>query len=361
MAAEGNLQTSSVAPEPFAGREVDALVDPAMVSALSVLDRSPSLLGGMVRYHLGWVDQTLKPIEPGSIDRGKRMRPAIAILACAAAGGDARRAVPVATAIELLHNFTLIHDDIQDRSPHRRHRPTVWSLWGDGQAINAGDALFANAQLALLSLVESDVSADLIIRLAAEFNTMTLEIVTGQTRDLSFEGRRDVHPDDYLEMIAGKTSAIVRYAAWSGALVAGASEDEANRFGDFGLALGLGFQVHDDLLGIWGARETTGKAAADDIRRRKQSLPILVLRDLVDEKTRAELDELYAADEIDPVGVERVLDLLAAHDVRSVIEAEVRAYHDQARDALLGAVGAGNNPARDRLLLLVENLATRQG
>jgi geranylgeranyl diphosphate synthase type I len=357
-----NNRTSSIASsESLIGGDLDALIDPAITEALTHLNGSPSLLGGMVRYHLGWADQSLQPLQPGTIDRGKRIRPALAILACEAAGGLATTAVPLATAIELLHNFTLIHDDIQDASPSRRHRPTIWSLWGEGQAINAGDALFAVAQLALFELVDQGVSPTVVLRLADAFNRMTIEIVTGQTRDLSFEGRRDVRPRDYLEMIEGKTAAIVRFASWGGALLAGVSDETAEQFGAFGLALGLGFQVHDDLLGIWGASATTGKAAADDIRRRKQSLPILILRERASVEVRAELDALYDSNEINPAGVRRVLDLLTEYDVRAEIEAEVRAYHDESRDALLAATAGVPNPARERLLLLVETLSSRQG
>jgi geranylgeranyl diphosphate synthase type I len=341
--------------------DVDALIEPHLVAAVAALDRAPSLLGGMARYHLGWVDETLAPMTNGAVDRGKRIRPGVALLSCAAAGGDPRTAAPLAAAIELLHNFTLIHDDIQDGSPSRRHRPTVWSLWGAGQAINAGDALFAAAQLALLRLVETGTSPALALRLAAAFNQMTVDIVTGQALDLSFEGRDDVTPADYLAMIGGKTAAIVQFAAWAGALVGRAPDQVADRFGAFGRALGLGFQVRDDLLGIWGTSAATGKAAADDIRRRKQSLPILLLRQRADSATRAELSALYASTEIDPVGIQRVLGLLAAHDIRTAVETEVRTFHDEARQALHAATGEGPNQARHTLLQLVETLAAREG
>lgn len=340
--------------------ELDAVLDPAIVASLAELDGISSLIGTMARYHLGWVDQTRTPIAAGAIDRGKRMRPGLALLACEAAGGDRRTAVSLAAAIELLHNFTLIHDDIQDGSPSRRHRPTVWALWGSGQAINAGDALFAVAQLALLDLAKQGVAAETVIRLTAAFNRMTIEIVSGQTLDLGFEGRRDVQPDDYLTMISGKTAAIVQFAAWGGAILAGARDAVAERFGEFGRALGLGFQIQDDLLGIWGASATTGKAAADDIRRRKQSLPIVLLRERADAPVRSELDVLYAGDEIDGAGIRRVLDLLDRYDVRTAVESEVRRRHDQARAALLAATGNVVSPARDQLLLLVEHLAIRQ-
>ena len=340
---------------------LDALLAPYLREAVAALDGRAPLLGTMARYHLGLADANGAALPTGGTDRGKRVRPAVALLCCAAAGGRLETAAPLAAALELLHNFTLIHDDVQDESPTRRHRPTVWSLWGVGQAINAGDALFAAAHLPLHRLRRVGVDADLVLRLLESFERTTIAIVEGQTLDLGFEGRADVSPEDYLAMIAGKTAAIVRYAAWAGALLAGADEPTADRFGAFGLALGRGFQVRDDALGIWGASEATGKSAADDLRRRKQSLPILLLRARADETTRAELAALYAAPEIAAPGVARILALLEAAGVREAIEARVAGLHDEARAALLAAARPGPNPARDRLLALVSELAGRDG
>jgi geranylgeranyl diphosphate synthase type I len=315
----------------------------------------------MVRYHLGYAGRDLSPADPRTVDRGKRMRPAVALLATGASGGEPERAAPLGAAIELLHNFTLIHDDIQDKSPLRRHRPTVWSLWGVAQAINAGDALFAAAHLPLYRLATSGVSAALTLGLLEAFDRMTIAIVEGQTLDLDFEGRPDVSPAAYLEMIAGKTAAIVRFAAWAGALVGGASEEAAARWAEFGLALGLGFQIRDDLLGIWGAPEATGKAAADDIRRRKQSLPVLVLGERLAPPQRAELAHIYTATNVDDLGVAHVLEFLDREEVRDTIETEIARYHDRARAALLDAARPGENPFRDQLLSLVERLSNRSG
>src|SRR5918998_537619 len=201
--------------------------------------------------------------------------------------------------------------------------------------------------------------AQLGVHLLEAFDRMTIAIVEGQTLDLAFEARPDVSPDEYLEMIAGKTAAIVRFAAWGGALLGGANEAAASRWAEFGLALGLGFQVRDDLLGIWSAQEATGKAPADDVRRRKKSLPIVILRDRLDDAERAELDRLYAAPNVDRVGVARVLALLERAGVRQEVEAVVGDYHDRATAALLDAAQPGHNPARDHLLDLVERLSSR--
>lgn len=340
---------------------LDQLLTPYLTDATTVLGQRAPLLAEMVRYHLGDLDADLRPAPPGTIDRGKRIRPAVAILSTIATTGEADRGAAVAAAIELVHNFTLIHDDIQDESPTRRHRPTVWSLWNIGQAINAGDALFAAAHLPFFQLTDLGVPPALTLRLLEALARTTIEIVAGQTLDLGFEGRADVTSDDYLAMIAGKTAAILRYAAWAGATLGEAGDEVADQFATFGLALGLGFQVRDDALGIWGATAATGKVQADDIRRRKQSLPILLLRERAAPAIRNELIAIYQAPTIDPAGIERVLALLAEHKVRSTIETQVEQYHDQARDALLIATGRGDNPARDRLLDLVERLAFRTG
>jgi geranylgeranyl pyrophosphate synthase len=245
-------------PGDTSGARLDDLIEPYLREAVAALDGAAPLLAGMARYHLGEVDDALAPLPPGAVDRGKRIRPAVALLCCGAAGGEPATAAPLGAAIELLHNFTLIHDDVQDDSPTRRGRATVWSLWGVGQAINAGDALFAAAHLPLYRLLDVGASPALALRALEGFDRMTIDIVAGQTLDLGFEGRADVAPADYLDMIAGKTAAIVRYAAWAGAHLGGADEATAERFAAFGRAVGLGFQVQDDLLGVWGASAQTG-------------------------------------------------------------------------------------------------------
>jgi geranylgeranyl diphosphate synthase type I len=335
------------------------MLEPSLRDALAALAGRAALLDGMARYHLGYADADLRGIPAGVVDRGKRVRPAIALLVAGAMGGRPERAASIAAALELLHNFTLIHDDIQDESRTRRHRPTVWALWGIGQAINAGDALYAAAHLPFYQLPAQGISPELTLRLLEAFDRMAIAIVAGQTLDLSFEKRSDVSPSEYLAMIAGKTAAIVRYAAWAGALVGGASEARAREWGEFGLALGLGFQIRDDLLGTWGTPSQTGKANADDIRRRKQTLPALLLRERLDEEEREELDRLYASPRVEDAGVARVLALLERKAVRREVEIEIARRHDQALRALEHAAPAGDNPYHRQLRRLVEQLANR--
>jgi len=233
-----------------------------------------SSLYGQIDYHLGWRDATFKPSQG---HRGKLLRPTLTLLAAELAGGDTAvtRALPAAVSVELIHNFSLIHDDIEDGDEMRHHRPTLWRNWGQAQAINTGDALFALARTQLLRLVERGVDAALTLRLAEQLDTTCLELCEGQHLDMSFEGRRDVTVAMYLDMIARKTAALMRCGAELGGRI-GAPADAAlgARLGEFGRALGLGFQIRDDLLGIWKAQEL-GKSVAGDVRRKKMSLPII--------------------------------------------------------------------------------------
>ncbi len=357
-----SIDQKTTAPEIAAlHRKASALIDRELAALLEELDGAAPLLRHMCAYHLGIVDAegNAIPAERRPRLQGKRMRPQIALLSCAAAGGALPAAAPLAAAIELLHNFTLVHDDIQDRSPNRRHRPTVWRLWGDAQAINAGDALFAAAQIGVFGGESPAADPERLIAISRAFNRMTVDIVRGQVLDIGFEGQRDVSPEAYLEMIRGKTAAIVRFAAWAGALLGGASDDIATHFGGFGEALGLGFQLRDDALGVWGAAAETGKDTADDIRRRKQALPALLLRRAATDTDRAELDRVFTGPVVSESDVELVLEMLDRYKVADDVEARVREAHDTAV-AELDALAPGADPvAIAALRALIDRMSVR--
>ncbi len=244
-------------------------VDRALRSFLS--RGGPALLYRMVRYHLGWEDAEGRPIAGGG---GKALRPVLCLLSCEAVGGHWPAAVPAAAALELVHNFSLVHDDIQDRDTERRHRPTVWAIWGEAQAINAGDALLAAAQMAIAHLPEAGVPHERAVAAAQALSAATLEMVEGQVLDLQFEERADISLDEYLDMVSRKTGALFDAALRLGAMVGCESPDVWEAMGRCGRLLGLAFQVRDDMLGVWGQEERTGKPAAD-IRRRKKGLPVV--------------------------------------------------------------------------------------
>lgn len=227
---------------------------------------------GMLRYHMGWEDRAG---QPNAASRGKRVRPLVTLMTCAAAGGDPYAALPAAAAVELLHSFSLIHDDIEDGSPTRRHRPTLWTWAGQAQAINAGDAMFTVARLSLARLSERDVPLARVLRAFYVFDQTCLHLTEGQYLDMSFETRADVSTGEYLVMIAGKTAALLAASAQLGAIVASDDEVQAGHFWRFGHELGLSFQVQDDILGIWGDEALTGKSAASDLLTQKKTLPVL--------------------------------------------------------------------------------------
>lgn len=249
-----------------------------------VLARAAAGLGGRGRprddlavyrylsYHLGLLDLDGRAL--GAAVRGKGIRPLVCLCAAAAVGGAAADAVGVAAAVELTHEFSLIHDDIQDGDRLRRGRPTLWTLVGVAQAINAGDALFAIAR-ALLTAADRRYDDATAVALSACYDEACLRLAEGQQQDIGFETGAAVSDEAYLRMVADKTGALLGAAAAMGALAGGADAATAATLGRFGETVGVAFQIHDDVLGLWGHPEQTGKPAGNDLRRRKRSLPIL--------------------------------------------------------------------------------------
>ncbi len=232
---------------------------------------TPGLAGlhAMMAYHMGWEGE-----NAGAEARGKRVRPILVLLCVQAAGGQWQDALPAAAAVELIHNFSLIHDDIEDNSPLRRGRPTLWTKWGIPQALNTGDAMFTLAHLALLRLRET-ASASIVLEAAHLLQSTCLHLTQGQYLDISYEKRTDLTVADYWPMVAGKTAALLAACTGLGALVAQAAPALLESYRDFGRNLGLAFQALDDLLGIWGDATEIGKSTASDLLEGKKSLPVL--------------------------------------------------------------------------------------
>ncbi|HEY7350413.1 MAG TPA: polyprenyl synthetase family protein [Ktedonobacterales bacterium] len=260
---------------------------------------------GQMRYHLGWAHADLSPIEdkPGKF-LGKFLRPTLLLLAHQASfpaqpsSDDTRglpyrleQILPAAVAVELVHNFSLIHDDIEDNDPLRHHRPTLWKLWGQPQAINTGDGLFCIARLALWELAKNGVDAHTILTLARIFDSACLALCEGQHLDISFERQREITVALYLSMIGRKTAALMQCATEMGARLATSDASQIARLSTFGRSLGIAFQLRDDLLGVWAAENELGKAPAGDIRRKKMSLPII---DALEHAAPAQQDRLRA-------------------------------------------------------------------
>jgi geranylgeranyl diphosphate synthase type I len=240
------------------------LVDPALRTAVGNLDDEHMRL--IASYQLGWVDGAGNAVEAGG---GKAIRPTLAVLSAEAAGGDARDGVPAAVAVELVHNFSLLHDDIMDGDLERRHRPTGWVVFGQGQAILAGTAMLA-AAIETLAETGEPGHRTLPCLLAA-----TQRLISGQSLDLRLEGDERATVDDVLHMEAGKTAELLACSASIGALAVGADPLVVAGLADFGRDIGMAFQLVDDILGVTGDPAVTGKSSSSDVRARKRSAPIV--------------------------------------------------------------------------------------
>lgn len=310
-------------------------VDAALKRAIA--DDTQALYA-MVRYHFGWREADG---APGTGRRGKGLRPGLCLLVSDALTGQHERALPAAAALELVHNFSLVHDDIQDGDRERHHRATVWSVFGRPAAINAGTAMYTLASLALAGLETTGVEAERRLTALRLLHRACLRLLEGQTLDLAFERRTDIRVPDYLEMVRGKTAALIACAARLGALLAPSapSDDEARsiaeRFGAWGEELGLAFQIRDDVLGIWGEAARTGKPVGADIAARKKSLPVVDAFERAKGSQRQALTELYAR-EMAPEGIKLVLGILDELGTEQRAMSLAHRHRDRALEALEG-------------------------
>lgn len=356
---------------PIAKSSVEAQLPPMFARYKSLVERELdcsvpacecSGLYTMLRYHLGWVDQTGNGAASSTF-QGKSLRPTLCLFACQALSGDVNRASPAAAALELIHNFSLIHDDIQDQDRERRHQPTVWCLWGVPKAIVAGNALQCVGDLALLDTAKTDaasgaVSPEVVLKVSQLLTASYLEMIQGQCLDLAFEARSSINTAEYLGMIAGKTGALIRSGMEIGALLATDDLAAVDVFSSFGNCLGRAFQIRDDHLAIWGDQATTGKAAGNDIRRRKKSFPVVFAFGQAQGRALDDLVGIYQQHEIGDEDVARVLAVLDEVGAR---EESQRLTDASADEALRSLDGVSLPPwARDEAEELVEFVARRE-
>jgi len=291
---------------------------PAMREAVERLHPGPRLISG---FTFGWLDSDGTPREGSG---GKGIRPALAGLAAAAAGGRPEDAAPGAAAVEFVHAFSLVHDDIMDGDELRRHRATAWKAYGVGAAVLTGDGLLA---LALDTLARTE-RTDALVRLTS----VLVELVNGQAADTAFESRpwsgpEAVTVEEYREMAVGKTASLLGCAAAVGWLLGGGGPEGAERMDRMGRHLGLAFQAVDDLLGIWGEPESTGKAVYGDLRQGKKSLPVVAalrsgdeeLARLLEARPRDEEEARRAALMIERAGGRRYTEELAEQETAAAL------------------------------------------
>ncbi len=238
------------------------LVEPVLREAVGRLD---PLSARVARYHFGWADD-----QGATGGGGKALRPTLAVLSGRAAGADVERCLPAAAAVELVHAFSLLHDDVMDDDPVRRHRPAAWTVFGRPHALLCGNALLTLAGELLLEQGTPGGAAA-----ARALNEAVLSLVAGQALDLEFQDRDDVTREECLRMSRCKTASLLACACSIGVTAAGGPARLAGALAAFGTEAGLAFQLADDLLGIWGSTEATGKPVLADLRTRKKSLPVV--------------------------------------------------------------------------------------
>lgn len=314
--------------------QILADIEAEMQSVLDERDGHARPLYEMLSYHLG--------LDGGNTPRGKRIRPLLGALAYQSLTGDYHRALPGAAAVELGHNFSLVHDDIEDADAERHHRPTLWAVWGIPLAINAGDALFALSRLALYRLMDG-FSDHRVLELMRTYDETCLALCEGQYLDISFERRADVTVDAYLEMIGKKTAALIGASVKAGAVLATDDDTVGEAYYRFGYALGMAFQMADDVKGTFWSASASGKTEAGDVRKRKRTLPLVWAMEHATDDDRRRLVEIYldgvrATDGRGPTPdmppptdaeVAEVLAILERSGARQHTEDEARRYRDQ--------------------------------
>jgi geranylgeranyl diphosphate synthase type I len=333
---------SSFSLQNFIGTWLPKLED-EMRTALAGDDPRLANYYGMIHYHMGWVDADL---NPDVLPAGKRLRPMLCLLACHELTGDPSPALPAAAALEILHNFSLVHDDIEDGDETRRHRATMWTIWGVPQAINSGDGMFAMAYGALQKLARRGVSAETTVDALDLFTKTCVALTEGQHLDIGFETRDDVTVDLYMRMIQGKTASLIGAAVAIGALIGGASPAQSDALKRFGQEIGFAFQIQDDILGVWGEPSVTGKAAGNDILKRKKSLPLLYMQE---QSLAADAWRALMAGELTMAQLPAAMTLLEDAGARVYAEDVMVAHHQAALSALgeaLGAERAEQSPLR---------------
>ncbi len=339
-------------------QDIRTVIQEEMRAAFPEAEQRVATFYAMQEYHLGWRDTDL---SVASFDPGKLLRPQVALLACQMVGGDLDQALPLAAGIQLIHDFTLIHDDIEDVSDTRRGRVTVWRQWGLANGINAGDGMFAVAHLALYRLRDKGVSPEVVLEVIRLFDQTILTICEGQYLDLSFEGNLGITEADYLAMISRKTAALIAAATGLGGIVGGADPSSVEALFSFGQSLGLAFQIEDDVIGIWGDPAVTGKPRAADLYRRKVSLPVVYALQNADR--REDLAALYRQEEMSDDDVQRALAVLEEAGSRGYSEGVAAHYHREAVQALervkVGETQAAHE-ALSRIQAIVGKLSGRQ-
>jgi geranylgeranyl diphosphate synthase type I len=297
-----------------------------------VLSDAPPFIHGVISYHFGWGDQNF---EPANYDSGKMLRPTMCLLVFDALTGSHKNALPVAAAIEMIHNFSLIHDDIEDGDTERRGRPTAWAIWGKPLAINTGDYLYTLAFNTIANLDSTKFDTGRILAVQRLITGSCLTLTMGQDLDLRFEQTQNVSTEMYLDMVYKKTGALLEAAIVSGAMLGTSDQKVISNYHEFARNIGIAFQVRDDILGIWGDTSTTGKSADNDLRRKKKTLPVLYTLGQVTGERKERLRAMYASpDPLSKGEINFARECLTWADARGYAQDKADTYMENAFSAL---------------------------
>ena len=308
----------------------------------------------MLRYSMGW--KGLYEIKT-SATKGKALRPTLCLLACAATGGSTKQAMPLAVAIEFIHNFSLIHDDIQDCDKTRHHRPTLWTLTGVPKAISAGNILRTTADSSLHNLTNEGIKTEKVLEAISVLTKACLKMIEGQYLDVSYEGILNIGIDDYLNMISKKTGALISSSLHLGALIGTTNQSTINAFLSCGQSLGYLFQITDDILGIWGNQNATGKPVGSDLRRKKKSLPVVHVMTQASKKDKNMLTKTYQKSYLSDEDVNTIIEVMNRTKTKEYTQTLAKTHCDEAFESLVGIKLA--TEARNDLEELIEFLFYR--
>ena len=320
-------------------------VDQQLKREIDKIGDNYSQLKYMLRYHMGWEENETNKVQ------GKRIRPLLLLLSVIGMGGNSKEGLSSASAVELIHNFSLIHDDIEDNSAYRRGRKTLWVKWGIPQALNSGDLMFTLAQNAILDN-PNQLSAGVTIELLKLLQKTCIRLTQGQYLDLLFESKNIITIDDYLEMISGKTAALLSCSTEMGAIISGVSEDKRLSAKTYGFALGMAFQTVDDILGIWGNEDVIGKSVESDLVQKKKSLPVIYAL-----QNSEELRKIWLEKDISQKNLTRSKQIMTEIGARDFAEKTARYYTEEAMDSVHKTFE--DESVRKEFILLTKRLLSR--
>ncbi len=291
----------------------------------AVFEPRQGFLYRVLRYHLGWVDQQGQP-EPGTTPL--HFQAMLALAACDSLGGDFRNAIPAAASVELVHNFTMVHSDVQSGRAEASDRPSIWWVWGPAQAINAGDGLHALGRTTMMRLAQRGISPDRVLSAVRSLDRACLTLCEGQYMDLEFQEQIMVTSAAYLDMVDRKSGALAGSAAEAGAIVAGANDSICGALRDAGRLLGSSWQITQDIYDLWGKRGDG--MTPSNVLNKKKSLPLIHTLENSTVAVKRELGSIYMKRVLEPEDAGRLIAILNEADAKTTAEAKARELVDQA-------------------------------